>query len=49
MAARYGHCWLPGWLEKYGPAIDARFSSPEKFAERFSVPVLVHLTRIRGF
>ena len=39
----------PGWLEKYGEAIDARFGSAAKFAERFSVPVRVRLTRVRGF
>ena len=33
----------PAWLEKYGEAIDARFGSAVKFAERFSVPVRVHL------
>ena len=37
------------WLKKYGEAIDARFGSPMKFAERFSVPVRIHLTRLRGF
>jgi PPOX class probable F420-dependent enzyme len=39
----------PAWLEKYGEAIDARFGSAAQFAERFSVPVRVHLTRVRGF
>ncbi len=39
----------PAWLEKYGAAIDARFGSAVKFAERFSVPVRIHLTRVRGF
>jgi PPOX class probable F420-dependent enzyme len=39
----------PAWLEKYGQAIDARFGSAVKFAERFSVPVRIHLTRVRGF
>ncbi len=39
----------PVWLEKYGEAIDARFGSATRFAERFSVPVRVHLTRVRGF
>ena len=39
----------PAWLEKYGEAIDARFGSAGKFAERFSVPVRIHLTRVRGF
>jgi PPOX class probable F420-dependent enzyme len=38
----------PAWLEKYGEAIEARFGSAVKFAERFSVPVRVHLTRVRG-
>lgn len=37
------------WLEKYGEAISARFSSVAEFAERFSVPVRVRLTRVRGF
>ena len=39
----------PAWLEKYGETIDARFGSAVKFAERFSVPVRIHLTRVRGF
>jgi PPOX class probable F420-dependent enzyme len=38
----------PAWLEKYGEAIDARFGGTVKFAERFSVPVRIHLTRVRG-
>jgi len=37
------------WLDKYGEAIDARFGSAVKFAERFSVPVRIHLSRVRGF
>jgi PPOX class probable F420-dependent enzyme len=37
------------WLEKYGETIDARFGSAAKFAERFSVPVRIRLTRVRGF
>jgi PPOX class probable F420-dependent enzyme len=37
------------WLEKYGPAIEARFGSAAKFAEQFSVPVRIRLTRVRGF
>jgi PPOX class probable F420-dependent enzyme len=39
----------PTWLEKYGKAIDARFGGAVTFAERFSVPVGIHLTRVRGF
>jgi PPOX class probable F420-dependent enzyme len=39
----------PAWLEKYGEAIDARFGSAVKFSERFSVPVRIHLTHVRGF
>jgi PPOX class probable F420-dependent enzyme len=39
----------PAWLEKYGEAIDAQFGSAVKFAERFSVPVRIHLTGARGF
>jgi PPOX class probable F420-dependent enzyme len=39
----------PAWLEKYGEAIEARFGSAARFAERFSVPVRIHLTRVRGF
>jgi hypothetical protein len=39
----------PAWLEKYGEAIDAGFGSAVKFAVRFSVPVRVHLARVRGF
>jgi hypothetical protein len=39
----------PAWLEKYGAAIDGRFGSAAKFAERFSVLVRIHLTRVRGF
>jgi PPOX class probable F420-dependent enzyme len=38
----------PAWLEKYGEAIDLRFGTAAKFAERFSVPVRIHLTRVRG-
>jgi PPOX class probable F420-dependent enzyme len=38
----------PAWLEKYGEAIGARFGSAAKFAERFSVPLRIHLTRVRG-
>lgn len=38
----------PAWLEKYGEAIDARFGSAAKFAERFPVPVRIRLTRVRG-
>ena len=38
----------PAWLEKYGAAIGTRFGSAAKFAERFSVPVRIHLTRVRG-
>jgi PPOX class probable F420-dependent enzyme len=39
----------PAWLKKYGQAIDARFGSAMKFAERFSVPVCIYLSRVRGF
>lgn len=39
----------PAWLEKYGAAIDARFGGAVKFAERFSVPVRIRITRVRGF
>lgn len=39
----------PAWLEKYGETIDARFGGAAKFAERYSVPVRIHLTRVRGF
>ena len=39
----------PAWLDKYGQAIDARFGSAAKFAQRFSVPVRIHVTRVRGF
>jgi PPOX class probable F420-dependent enzyme len=38
----------PAWLDKYAEAIDARFGSAAKFAETFSVPVRIHLTRVRG-
>jgi PPOX class probable F420-dependent enzyme len=38
----------PAWLEKYGEAIDARFGSATKFAERFSAPIRIHVTRVRG-
>lgn len=38
----------PAWLEKYGEAIGARFGDAVKFAETFSVPVRIHLTRVRG-
>jgi PPOX class probable F420-dependent enzyme len=39
----------PAWLQKYSDAIDARFGSAAKFAERFSVPVRITLTHVRGF
>lgn len=39
----------PAWLEKYGEAIEARFGSAANFAKRFSVPVRINLTRVRGF
>jgi hypothetical protein len=38
-----------GWLEKYSEEIDARFGDAVKFAETYSVPVRIHLTRVRGF
>lgn len=38
----------PAWLEKYSDAINARFGSPVTFVERLSVPVRIHLTRVRG-
>jgi len=37
------------WLEKYIEEIDARFGDAVKFAETYSVPVRIHLTRVRGF
>ena len=39
----------PAWLQKYGEAIAARFGDATTFAERFPVPVRIHLTRVRGF
>jgi PPOX class probable F420-dependent enzyme len=39
----------PAYLQKYGQGIDARFGSAVKFGERFSVPVRIRLTRVRGF
>jgi hypothetical protein len=39
----------PAWLGKYSEAIGARFGSAVKFAQRFSVPVRIHLTRVRDF
>ena len=39
----------PAWLQKYSEANDARFGSAEKFAERFSVPIRIRITRVRGF
>jgi PPOX class probable F420-dependent enzyme len=38
----------PAWLQKYGDAIAARFGDAVTFAERFPVPVRIHLTRVRG-
>ena len=38
----------PAWLAKYGDAIAARFGDAGRFAERFSVPARIHLTRVRG-
>jgi PPOX class probable F420-dependent enzyme len=37
------------WLEKYSEEIYARFGDAVKFAETYSVPVRIHLTRVRGF
>jgi len=37
------------WLEKYSEEIDARFGNADKFAETYSVPVRIHLARVRGF
>ena len=37
------------WLEKYSEEIAARFGDAVKFAETYSVPVRIHLTRVRGF
>lgn len=39
----------PAWLEKYGEAIAARFGSTAQFAERFSVPLRINITHLRGF
>jgi PPOX class probable F420-dependent enzyme len=36
------------WLEKYGGAIEAQFGDVMKYAERFSVPVRIHITGVRG-
>ncbi|MDL4820948.1 TIGR03667 family PPOX class F420-dependent oxidoreductase [Actinomadura opuntiae] len=38
----------PAWLEKYGEAINTRFGSAAEFANRFSVPVRIHVTHTRG-
>jgi hypothetical protein len=32
-----------------GEAIDSQFCSAVKFAQRFSVPVRIHLARVPGF
>jgi hypothetical protein len=37
----------PAWLAKYGEAIAARFGDAETFAERFSVPARIHVTKLR--
>jgi PPOX class probable F420-dependent enzyme len=39
----------PAWLEKYSEEIGARFGDAVKFAETYSVPVRIHLTRVRGY
>jgi PPOX class probable F420-dependent enzyme len=39
----------PAWLEKYREAIAARFGDAVTFAETFSVPVRIHVSRVRGF
>lgn len=39
----------PAWLEKYSETIDARFGDAVKFAEAYSVPVRINLTRVRGY
>ena len=38
----------PAWLTKYGEAIAARFGDAETFAQRFSVPARIHITKVRG-
>lgn len=37
------------WPEKYSEEIAARFGDAVKFAETYSVPVRIHLTRVRGY
>jgi hypothetical protein len=40
------------WLTRrwwYSEEIDVRFGDAVKFAETYSVPVRIHLTRVRGF
>lgn len=38
-----------GWLDKYGEEIYERFGDAVKFAEAYSIPVRIHLTRVRGY
>jgi hypothetical protein len=37
------------WLEKRGEAVDARFVSAVKFAERFAVLIRIPSPRVRSF
>jgi hypothetical protein len=36
------------WLAKYGATAAQAFGSPERFSERFPVPLRVDITRTRG-
>jgi PPOX class probable F420-dependent enzyme len=40
---------LPAYIEKYGNGIAGLGMTPQGFADEYSVPVRVKLTRLRGF
>jgi PPOX class probable F420-dependent enzyme len=39
---------LPGYVEKYGWGFERLRLTPEQFAARYSVPVRIRLTKLRG-
>jgi PPOX class probable F420-dependent enzyme len=39
---------IPAYLEKYRAGIERVSQGPDAFAEQYSVPVRVHVTRVRG-
>jgi PPOX class probable F420-dependent enzyme len=39
---------VPGYVSKYGWGFERLLISPAKFAERYSVPIRIRLTKVRG-